>query len=371
MRRLCGAGYLEELIAGDAKLQELVSLWQGHASGVRKVDTTAGEAAVARIYARLNIPSPEIRWWPSPIAMILAHETVAHGMRWVERRYGNAVVQSSPEYIRWLDSADKGHALGKSLGERSCNCGGSRDRRLMLDCLQHDFMRKVRLSFTQRAVMDLVPMTYQHQFRGAQVRQAIELALNGLLEPDSKVFQYWAFQRRSLAGLSESCIFWAQERCEDFLRVDMEEHIADGSERETCLHAYRDLAKYCHVALLREGLCWLCVDPLLMRFNDDGELHDDAGAALYYRDGTQLFCVDGMILPEEAFLQPHSLSMDYIDGPDSMPIRREALLSRYGVKRYLKALQAELLDEFEESKLWRVTLSNQDAVVIPPLLGKV
>ncbi len=386
----CGFAYVERLLARDQGLQSLVTFWGDQASCNRLIDKRFGEAAVARIYARLKLPLPDVRWWLSPIAMILAHDTLAHGVRWVERHHGMVVMQSSSEYQEWLQSGYRKAAMGKSLGERTCTCDYYGSTLPMLDCLQHEYLCRTKPDPSRLDTTDRLISAYVPAFRGSSkatdgtqiadlvtgfcmpslcggwaVRDALTSALSGVLEPNGSVADLAMFQKGAFA-YERSC-FWAQSRCEDFLRADLQEYFVGGAQRESCLHAYRELARHCHAALLREGVCWLCVDPESMRFDEEVDPYDSLGlCSVSYRDGTQLYCVDGTALSEDAFLSPTSFGMSEIDGTEANPWRRAALLRRYGVKRYLGALNATLIEECSQDqvdkKLWRVTLSTRIVV---------
>jgi hypothetical protein len=366
MRFLCGHDYVAHRLKNDPGLARIVDSWREQTSCYRPLDKAAAQAATSRIYARLGLPLPDVRWWLSPIAMLLAHDTKIRGIRWVERHHGKVAMQSSSEYLEWLETGDRSSVSGKAIGERACTCDYYGSTLSMLDCIQHRSMCRSKLDSAKMRDVEMFSGFCFPYFRvGSEVRDVLESALLGMLEPDGRVADLALFRKGSSEG--ERGCFWAMARHKDFLRADLQEYLAGGLEGDNCLHAYRELAKHCHVAVLRDGLCWLCVDPELMRFGEEVDPYDpDNLVEVRYRDGTHLYGVDGTAMTEEAFLSPTSFGLKEIDGPEANPWRREALLRRYGVKRYLEALNATLVDERRQDRvderLWRVVLADESVV---------
>ena len=86
-----------------------------------------------------------------------------------------------------------------------------------------------------------------------------------------------------------------------------------------------------------------CERPEVLRVDEQGRYHCLDGPALRYRDGFSLYYVEGIKVPRFAIETPEKIEITHIRHEANVAVRR-ILMSQYGLPRYLKDSDAELLD---------------------------
>jgi hypothetical protein len=84
--------------------------------------------------------------------------------------------------------------------------------------------------------------------------------------------------------------------------------------------------------------------PCTLLRNSRGALHCESGPALAYRDGWQLWRIDGIEVDEQIVMRPESQKVAEIDGEQNAD-RRSIRLARFGWPRYLKETGAACIHE--------------------------
>lgn len=76
---------------------------------------------------------------------------------------------------------------------------------------------------------------------------------------------------------------------------------------------------------------------------DNGELHSDDSPAVQYRDGTKVYSIHGVSVPEHVVKNPKTITIDEINKEENEEVKR-IMLERYGYDKYLSDTNAELVD---------------------------
>ena len=92
-----------------------------------------------------------------------------------------------------------------------------------------------------------------------------------------------------------------------------------------------------------ENVCWICERHNVLKRNAAGQLHCEDGPALAYPDGWSVYSIDGIRLDEQIIMRPETQTLAQLDGEQNADIRSYRI-NRYGWVRYLKDVNAVLLD---------------------------
>ncbi len=110
-------------------------------------------------------------------------------------------------------------------------------------------------------------------------------------------------------------------------------------------------------------LCVLVEAPIAATVNERNLLHNDAGAAMEFRDGSKLYAWGGVIVPPEAVEATQKISIEQIDKEQNAEVRR-VLIQQYGLERYLEDSGARQIDADEYGILYKKSLPNDEPVVV-------
>ena len=91
----------------------------------------------------------------------------------------------------------------------------------------------------------------------------------------------------------------------------------------------------------------------------DGQLHNDTGPAIHYRDGFEVYGIEGVRVPKKAVTAPKSLTIDEIQKEKNAEIRR-IMINRYGPSDYLIESGAKLVDSSVVHGLLRALLKDKN-----------
>lgn len=108
--------------------------------------------------------------------------------------------------------------------------------------------------------------------------------------------------------------------------------------------------------------------PLDLNRDEAGRLHSLSRAAISWRDGTGLFFVHGVSVPEYVVLRPQEITVAKIDAETNAEVRR-VMLERYGMARFVKDSGAEVVDTDVDQlgfprRLLRRAMPGDDPVVV-------
>ena len=114
-----------------------------------------------------------------------------------------------------------------------------------------------------------------------------------------------------------------------------------------------------------EGLAIMLDRPTTAGFDERGRLHGEDGPALAYADGTAVWAVHGVEVPESIVTDPGSITIVDIDAQSNAEIRR-VMTERFGPERLIREGGARLVDEDETGRLGPASSPGRDGVVNSP-----
>jgi hypothetical protein len=353
---------------------KLTNQWKRTADLGQRANRPAAEAAVDELYRNARLPPPRIRWWQSPVAMVMAHEMHAMGSEAATAFYGPEVITVSPEMQSWLLTESRTQlTLGQPIGFRSCRCRGASLPSSALECprLQgrmSSAMWEARRDTVDRALVTLLPVGSKIDQSLSAVRSVFEHALCRTC--DGGADRPCQCNQRSLFGSDIG--FWLDGLLRDIAALEITAAF-DQAPPLSCLTPYVALAQSAHLALLREQECWLSEPPSQCHVDNQGWLHAEATPALTYADGTQLYGFRGKVLPTDIGALGTSIDLDTVDQRKDPHGLRTAMLKRYGVPRYLRDRGARIVEQVEDAKLWELAAGSRGTVRILeeriPILG--
>lgn len=91
--------------------------------------------------------------------------------------------------------------------------------------------------------------------------------------------------------------------------------------------------------------------PAEIHLNEQEQMHREDGPALLWRNGFRKFYWNGVEVSRRFIEVPPTVS--YINKQRNTE-RRRVLMERFGYEKYLRAVKAQIQDESEYGKLWRV-----------------
>lgn len=111
-----------------------------------------------------------------------------------------------------------------------------------------------------------------------------------------------------------------------------------------------------------EKVCIACAPPIELNVNERSQLHNERGPAMVFSDDTQVFALNGVVLPARAIVSPDQITVGEIEDEGNLEIRR-IFIQQYGLERYLKDSGAVQIDAGECGVLYKKSLPNDEPVV--------
>lgn len=99
--------------------------------------------------------------------------------------------------------------------------------------------------------------------------------------------------------------------------------------------------------------------PLEINLLPDGNLHNESGPAISYRDGVKHWYIGGHQVNERIVLHPEELTVEEIKKEQNAEVRR-IMMSRYGVGKYMKETSAVIIDKDEYFNMPRILVKLDD-----------
>ena len=96
--------------------------------------------------------------------------------------------------------------------------------------------------------------------------------------------------------------------------------------------------------MLFDTAAYLSDLPIRIQVDAEGRPHSMDGAAIGYANGFGVYCVHGLLVPEDWVLHPERLTPKQVDDEPNAE-RRSALLMLYGMGRYIADSKSTLVDE--------------------------
>jgi hypothetical protein len=97
------------------------------------------------------------------------------------------------------------------------------------------------------------------------------------------------------------------------------------------------------------GPCWpydeeciMTERPTVANRDNRNQLHCDDGPALQYLDGTALYAIHNVRVPEKVVMHPETITLEDIDTEENAEVRR-IMIDKYGPGRYLADTKAKVI----------------------------
>lgn len=133
-------------------------------------------------------------------------------------------------------------------------------------------------------------------------------------------------------------------------------HIKDVLTRLTLAKSHVDMSAH-------ELLCIVCDPPLKTLTNDRGLLHNEDGPALTYKDGYEVYALNGVVLPSYVIADSSEITVEKIDKEQNAEIRR-IMVQRYGIEKYIEDSGAREIDSDEFGVLYKKEQSMDEPIVV-------
>lgn len=89
--------------------------------------------------------------------------------------------------------------------------------------------------------------------------------------------------------------------------------------------------------------CIICNRPKEIHVDDSAELHNETGPAMSFRDGLELYVINGNEVPKFVVMEPETITLKHIEDTENAEVRR-IMIMRMGADKYLKAIGAKLIN---------------------------
>ena len=132
---------------------------------------------------------------------------------------------------------------------------------------------------------------------------------------------------------SPSFVSFLTEVC----NLELSQNIAERAE------AYQKICESVNHIWLNSHFTMVCARPVEIHRDDQGRLHNENGLAIKYPDGWGVYSINGVTVDEQIVLRPETLTIKQIQ-EESNQEKRRIMTERFGVDKYLKAIDATVVD---------------------------
>jgi len=109
---------------------------------------------------------------------------------------------------------------------------------------------------------------------------------------------------------------------------------------------------------LYENVAFVCPRPCSVHRKESGELHNEHGMAIAWRDGYGEYALNGVIVEEAIVMTPaEQLDAHLILNEKNAEVRRE-IVRKIGIEKVCKDLKAESIDSFGDYELLNLNLGD-------------
>jgi hypothetical protein len=129
---------------------------------------------------------------------------------------------------------------------------------------------------------------------------------------------------------------------------------------------YEVLAQISGPRVMTPDFCMISDRPEVLTVDEQNRPHNDTGPFCRWRDGTALYAVHGVYVPAWIIEHPERLTVDAIHAESNEEIRR-IMVERYGLARYVRDAQFEILDEGTDPLGQSRRLLRRDQLVVVEL----
>lgn len=131
---------------------------------------------------------------------------------------------------------------------------------------------------------------------------------------------------------------------------------------------YLNLLKQSQYVLPYDKLAFICERPVVLKLDTQGRLHSEAGPALEYTDGFQIYSWHGASVPKKIIDHPEHIGIAEIERQRNAEIRR-VMIDRYGMQRFIENSGAREVHRDETGVLYRKEFLNDEPLVMVKVIN--
>ncbi len=106
---------------------------------------------------------------------------------------------------------------------------------------------------------------------------------------------------------------------------------------------YEYLAEHSGPRVMTPDFCMVSDRPAVLKRDEQNRPHCDDGPFCRWRDGFSLYAIHGVRVPEWLMMRPDMLTVERIHAEQNEEVRR-VMIERYGIARYVRDAQFEVVD---------------------------
>lgn len=108
-----------------------------------------------------------------------------------------------------------------------------------------------------------------------------------------------------------------------------------------------------------DNICIVSEKPSIINIKN-GRLHCENGPSVAYKDGLEVYSLNGIKVPKEIVMTPaKEFTKEMILNEQNADIRRE-IIKKIGIERSIKLLGAKTLDKFGDYELLKIEMGRED-----------
>lgn len=296
------------------------------------IDEAEAEMHLRQLYDIAGLRPPQVRWFDSPMAFLLAY--------------------TPPKMWEGLTSDQYGWLSGSEWKRMRAKLGASVDNQVWeslegsLGASQQDLRNWEHLWSSS-----VWPSTWANLEDGIQ--DAVEESVRTRVQESVCADLQYSVAEAVGEVVWESMLAYYRERLLAFYHF-----LHEVFEPNSFLH----LARFNELVSgysLRRTKAWLVRKPTRLHRDEQGRLHDAKGRCVDHRDGWGFYAWHGVRVSEKLILQPECLTKEEWLMEPNLDVRR-AMQERLGHDRFLELVGGICIDEGTRGKLLEVDLSYRD-----------
>ena len=361
-----------------SRIQHHISEWHEVQRSVGPVDRPAAERAFRRLYRLANRAQPRVLWVASPAAGAQAYRLARVGHQpilgtWTkgdigngEHRAFNALADPFDLPPSWLYSFRRRIArrLPGGLSAETVTEELSRGQWLTMAALRREIQRRgVSDPQPRRPLPRLSPARAEALARAAVGRRwdqylavvDARLASKILQRAVDSAVSSFATLSTTIDDILQAMQPGQFDAAAPLLALMVEVLQPPRSRafehRAAILEARIKVARSAGVWWALDGLVIASERPTSLGTDQAGRLHDEAGPALIYPDGFELWAWHGVVVPKVVVLEPERITGRTIASQANVEVRR-VMMERVGFERLTKEGSTRLVHEDAAGRLW-------------------
>lgn len=338
--------------------------WMGIFCSTEPADRPMAEAAINKIYQVIGLPTPQIIWCGSPLAVEVLRGVLADlampsldaaGYDPMSRLRTDRLTSVSQDFadriFRTIEAIRRNGPIpsidepGKDTWEISWDKSGWFYRANVPRSLLSKEVNKV----LERKLSNEIWYKF-----GPTIKCVVDNALWDSVysattaDDDRRYIQHWG----GPDGQHDAAWFSIIDFCRNGLGL------RDETDNLTGLI---DLGQSAGKAWLCREVCFVAERYSRLKLDNRNRLHCEDGPAVAYPDGWKIYAIDGVLLPAHMIERPDELTVDVIDAEPNVEVRR-IMIRRFGKERYLRDCTRGTVDDF--GALWMRRPANREPVAL-------